>query len=702
MDKRFAIAAFWISAGCYSGVDHAAVDTEGSASSPSGGEGEGETESEGSGGETEGSEVGPDPGRVTLHRLNRVEYNNTIRDLFWGLDIAPADQFPSDDHSFGFDNIADTLNVTPLLFELYERAAENTLDAAFAAVGGGEGQHVEAEDVGGSVGSASGAFWNLTSDGEIATTIDIGTAGAHEIRVLAAGQQGGPDLPHMVVTLDGLEVGAFDVSATSDAPAEYVVEAELDAGAHALAVSFTNDYYDEPTGADRNLLVDWIDVVPLDGGGGGGDIRANILVCEPEAGAEDACNRDIIETFAERAWRRPVTAAEVDALAVFVDHGVAEGGTWEDGIKLALKAVLVSPHFIYRVEIDPEPESTVAHPLSDYELASRLSYFLWSSMPDDALFDAARAGDLSDPDAIEEQVRRMVQSPKAQALVANFAGQWLYTRALGSDLVKDYQTYPEWDEDLRDAMRQEMELFIGTFVTEGRSLTELLTSKRTFVNDRLATHYGLPAVGGEQFVEVSLDGQPRKGLLTTAGLMAVLSHPNVTSPVKRGKWVLEQLLCIEPPPPPADVETTVDPSFDEGPMRERLEQHREDPSCAACHALMDPVGLALENYDGVGVWREMEGPWPIDASGELPPPVGGTFDDALQMVEHIANSEQFAECTTEKALIYGLGRGLESEDDIFLEEITAKFIEGGLRLEDLLVEITISDVFRMRRGEPQE
>jgi hypothetical protein len=702
MDKRVAIAALLFASGCYSGLDRAAVDTDGAATAPSGGEGDNAaTESEGSGGETEGTDVGPDPGRVTLHRLNRAEYNNTIRDLFYGLDVSPADQFPSDDHSFGFDNIADTLNITPLLFELYERAAENTLDDAFAAVGGGEAQRFEAEVVGSAVGSeCCGGFWNLSSNGEIATTVDVAAGGAHEIRVRAAGQQAGPELPNMLVSVDGLEVGSFDVTATSDAPEEVAIEVELDAGAHAISLAFTNDYYDATSGADRNLLVDWFDVAPLDGGGT--DIRSKILVCEPTPGAEDACNREIVQTFAERAWRRPLTAGEVDSLVLFVAEGLAQGGTWEDGIKLALQAALLSPHFLYRVEIDPDPESTIPHPVTDWELASRLSYFVWSSMPDDELFAAAKAGELSDPQVLEEQVRRMVASPKAQALVANFAGQWLYTRAVSSDLVKDYQTYPDWDDELRDAMRVEMELFIGTFVQDGRSLAELLTAKSTFVNDRLAAFYGLPPVGTDEFVEVSLEGQPRKGLLTTAGLMSVLSHPNVTSPVKRGKWIVEQLLCIEPPPPPPGVEATVDPSFEDGPMRQRLEQHREDATCAACHQLMDPVGLALEHYDGVGAWRDTEGPWPIDASGELPPPIGGEFDDALQMVELIAKSEEFARCTTEKAMIYGLGRGLESEDDIFVDEISARFVEGGLRLEDLIVEITLSDVFRNRRGEPQE
>ena len=687
-------------AGCYTGVHPDAGGTDSSASGPDSGEG-GDGD-DGTGTDSDG-EADIDPGRVTLHRLNRAEYNNTIRDLFFGLDVSPADQFPADDHSLGFDNIADSLNVTPLLFELYERAADTTLEEALrVATDPGQVQRHEAETIGSDVGAeCCDGFWNLSSAGEIEAAVDIETEGTYELRIAAAGQQAGPELPNMAVRVDGLDQGSFDVDAELPTAAEYVVEISLAAGTHIVTMEFTNDFYDAGTGDDRNLLIDYLDVVPLDGPVDGSEIRDMILVCEPEGSDDEDCNREIIETFVERAWRRPVTDDELDGLALFVDQGIAEGGTWEDGIILALKAALVSPHFIFRVELDPDPESPEPHPLSEWELASRLSYFLWSSMPDDDLFAAARSGDLTDPAEIEAQVRRMLKSPKANALVANFAGQWLYTRALTTDLVKDYQTYPEWDEELLDSMRGEMEHFIQTFVSDGRDLRELLTAKNTFVNDRLAQFYGLAPVGTDDFVEVSTMGQPRKGILTQAGLMSVLSHPNVTSPVKRGKWILEQLLCIEPPPPPPGVEATVDPSFDEGPMRQRLEQHREDPSCAVCHAQLDPVGLALENYDGVGAWRDMEGPWEIDASGEMPSPLEGSFNNALEMAEFIAASEQFAHCTTEKALIYGLGRGLSDEDEEQVAAIATGFAEGGMQLEELFVQIALSDVFRMRRGEPQ-
>lgn len=680
--------------GCYSGLDVDAAPSAGADSSEdsagSGGDGDGDGGSDDAG----GVDADADPGRVTLHRLNRAEYNNTIRDLFYGLDVAPADVFPADDHSFGFDNIADALNTTPLLIELYERAADQVLDAAFAAPAG-EAVRVEAESVGSTVGAeCCGGFWNLSSNGTIDVTVEAEADGDYTLVVRAAGQAGGgaPE-PNMVVSVDGLEQGAFDITGTVEAPEDLELDVTLAAGTHIVSVEFTNDTYDADAGIDTNLLVDYVDLLPPVGEGG---VFDQLVQC---AEGEVGCTEETVRRFAERAWRRPITDVELGSLVEFVDSAQSEGDSWEDGLRLAMKAAILSPHFVFRVELDPQPDSLEPHPLSDYELASRLSYFLWSSMPDDALFAAAKAGGLNDPDAIAEQVERMLADPKAEALAENFAGQWLYTRALNEELVKDSQTYPEFDTVLREDMRTEMELLITAVIREGRGLDELFTGKETFVNDRLAAFYGLPPVGTDDFVRVSLEGTPRKGLLTTGGLMAVLAHPNVTSPIKRGKWVVEQLLCIEPPPPPPDVEATVDPSFEEGPMRERLAKHREDPSCAACHELMDPVGLAFEHYDGVGAWRETEGPYEIDPSGTLP--IGGDFGDALEMVDLIAQSDEFSHCVAEKVLLYGLGRGIESYDDDVIAEAADAFASSGYQLNTLLIGLATSDNFRMRRGEAQ-
>lgn len=681
--------------GCYSGVtaDAAATGADSTAGTDSSASGE---ESEGSGGGSDdsgGEDADADPGRVTLHRLNRAEYNNTIRDLFYGLDISPADVFPADDHSFGFDNIADALNTSPLLVELYERAAGQVLDAAFAAPSG-EAERIEVESIGSDVGAeCCGGFWNLSTNGTIEVPVNAEADGDYIVVVRAAGQDGPGPSPNMVVSVDGLEQGSFEVTGTAAAAEDHEVEVTLDAGTHTVTVEFTNDTYDPDMGIDTNLLVDYVDVLPPAGEGG---VFDQLVQCaEGEAGCTDAT----VRRFGERAWRRPLTDDELASLVSFVGAAQDDGESWEDGLKLAMTAVLLSPHFTFRVELDPEPESLEPHLLGDYELASRLSYFLWSSMPDDALFELASQGGLNEPGVIEAQVERMLADPKSRALAENFAGQWLYTRALTEELVKDPETYPDFTTVLREDMRTEMELLIAAVIEEGRGLDELFTSKETFVNDRLAAYYGLPPVGTDEFVRVSLEGTPRRGLLTSGGLMSVLAHPNVTSPVKRGHWVVAQLLCIEPPPPPPDAETTVDPSFDEGPMRERLAKHREDPACAACHELMDPVGLAFEHYDGMGAWREMEGPYDIDPSGTLP--IGGDFEDALQMVELIATSDEFSHCVAEKVLLYGLGRGVENYDDDIIGEAAEAFSASGYQLETLIVGLATSDNFRMRRGEAQ-
>jgi Protein of unknown function (DUF1592)/Protein of unknown function (DUF1588)/Protein of unknown function (DUF1587)/Protein of unknown function (DUF1595)/Protein of unknown function (DUF1585) len=514
-------------------------------------------------GETSGDTGEPgelDPGRVTMHRLTNAEYDNTIRDLFYGLDVHPAAEFPADEVSLGFDNIADVQSVTPVLFELYDRAAEQTIALALAS-----------------------------------------------------------------------------------------------------------------------------------------SVRDQILTCQPAPGAEAACADEILRAFGKRAWRRPLADPEVERLVALVQEAVVAGNDFSQGIALGLQTLLVSPHFVFRVELDPNPHSLVPHALTDHELAARLSYFVWSTMPDDELTTRADAGTLNDPDVLAAQVRRMLQDERAEALVDDFAGQWLYLRNLGYDLAKDYTTFPEFDAELQASMRTEAEMFFRTFIHEGRSLQELLTAEDTFVDARLAEHYGLPAPQGQGFQRVSLAGLPRRGLLTQPGLLSVLSHAAVTSPVKRGKWVLEQLMCIHPPPPPPGVEVPPLPPGEGGTMRDQLEQHRADPTCAACHQLMDPIGLGLEHYDAIGRYRELDSGQPIDASGTLP--TGETFDDALGMVGLLASGDGFAACTARKTLTYALGRETVVSDEPYLDEIEADFQAADMTLEGLLVAVVTNDTFRTRRGE---
>jgi len=477
----------------------------------------------------------------------------------------------------------------------------------------------------------------------------------------------------------------------------------LTAGAHTVTVEFTNDFFDAEAGADRNLYVDWIDVEGL-ATVGPDSVRNKLLLCDPEVDGEDACARQVLETFVPRAWRRPTTPAEIESLLALAAGVQADAGSWEDGIRVALKAALVSPHFIFRVEIDPEPDTLTPHPLGDYEVASRLSYLMWSSMPDADLFARAAAGELSDPAVLRSEVARMLADDRASALVANFFGQWLWVRALSDPLSKDYELFPLFNTDLQASMVTETNLFLQTFVREDRSMQDLLVAEETFIDAPLAELYGLPApatseVDENGFARVAFDGAPRRGLLTQGGLMSVLSHPNVTSPVRRGKWVLEQLLCMPPPAPPPGVEVPpVEPS-EGGTMREQLEQHRADPACAACHNLMDPLGLALEHYSAIGAYRELDAGMAIDVAGVLPD--GTAFDGALEMSTLIADHDDFARCTVRKAMTYALGRDVAVADVPYIDEIMDDFYADGMTLEALLAAVVTNDTFTMRHGEAE-
>ncbi|MBK8237388.1 MAG: DUF1592 domain-containing protein [Deltaproteobacteria bacterium] len=690
------MGALALASGCYTGVGEGRAEgqAEGGSTGLTGAAEAGGSDGDSTGGGAEAQ----DPGRVTLHRLNRAEYDNTMRDLFWGLDVSPAENFPADDHSFGFDNIADVLSVTSLLFDLYERAVDGVLDAAFTSTGGGETVRGEAEGGTATGGSTLGDAWLLSTTGTVTLPFEVATAGDYTVRVRAWQQAAGPEDAELELTVDGVAHGTTAVAATVDAPGVYEFAVTLDAGTRSISAGFTNDYYDMATSADRNLAVDWIELEAPGGPGGATDVRAKLLTCEPVAGSEATCAREILAAFAPRAWRRPLAPGELDELVALTQSALDEGDGFEDALRHALKAVLLSPYFVFRVEIDPDPESTTPHPVDDYELASRLSYFLWSSMPDDELFAVAEAGTLGDPEVMAEQVVRMIDDERAEALMANFAGQWLYIRAVQPDIVKDALLFPDYDPELNVAMRTEMELFFRSFVTERRSLRELLTAEESFVDARLAGLYGVPAPAGTGFSPVSLAGANRRGILTMAGLMTVLSHPQTSSPVKRGKWVLEQLLCAPPPPPPPNVSPVPAEPLPDASVREQLEEHRKNPSCAGCHNLIDPLGLGLEHYDPIGAYRTSDGGKPVDASGNLPD--GTTFQDGLEMVTLLSTRDDFTRCTVQHAATYALGRGMGDADAPYIDEILANAEEGGFALEDLALAIATSDIFRMRQ--PQE
>ena len=545
----------------------------------------------------------PDPGRVTIRRLNRAEYNNTIRDLV-GVDFQPAADFPADDTGYGFDNIGDVLSVSPVLMEKYLAAAEAILNAAF--------------------GSA-----DATNDASGVTTLRTNAAYR---RIMLCRPEVGPERK-------------------------------------------------SPTWPGRGAK----------------------KTTSPQSGAAPSktdCARKIIANFASRAFRRPVTPEEQKRLMTLFESAAAESGTFDDAIRVVLEAVMVSPQFLFRGDVQPGPDNAQAiHPVDDYALASRLSYFLWSSMPDEDLIAPAARGTLRR--SLNVQVKRMLKDPKAHALVENFAGQWLQLSNVKL-AAPDRKEFPAFDESLRAAMQKETELFFECICRENRSVLEFIDADYSFLNQKLAQLYGIAGVEGDQFRRVALTGSQRGGLLTQSSILTITSNSTRTSPVKRGKWVLENILGAPPPPPPPNV-----PELKEGkealtgPLRHRMEQHRSDPNCASCHARMDPIGFGFENFDAIGAWRDREGEFAIDASGKLVSGESFTGPAELKTLLLHQKRDDFIRCLTEKMLTYALGRGLEYYDKCAVERIAKNLAKDHYRFDTLIMEIVRSTPFQLRRGESQ-
>lgn len=635
-----------------------------------------------------------DPGRVTMHRLNKVEYNNTVRDLL-GTKLTPADDFPADDISYGFDNISDVLTTSPLHVELYERSAELLIDEAMSLPTTATTTQTEAETLSGSAGAATAEAWNLYSSGEVGSAVPFPTKGEYKISARVWGDQAGPDPARANFLVGGVPFGPFDVAVTEANPIVIETTAVIEPGNKQVAVEFINDYYDEVAMADRNLYVDWIKVEGPLNQPGKNEQRDRIVICDLATG--EACVKQILTEFGRRAWRRPLTDAELSGLMKLVALGEQQGDGVEGGLKVALRAILTAPYFVFRVEKDPDPQSLMPHPLDAFELASRLSYFLWSSTPDDALLDAAEDGSLLDVGELKKHVDRMLDDPRSEGFVESFAGQWLYTRAL-DDHEPDYVVYPTYNEAIAAAMKKETKLFFREFLHSDRGMDELLTADFTFANDTLAAYYGLPPVGSEEHQMVSFKDEPRKGVLTQGSLLTVTSHPTRTSPVKRGKWVLTQLLCSKPADPPPGVEGLMPEAMPSGTLRDLLEQHRANPVCASCHDVMDPLGFGLESYDGVGLFRtEDTGGFPIDSSGELP--TGEKFGGALEMADIIAADPRYSSCVTRQLFTFALGRGTDPRDQEYLDYMTQEFTAQGSKLRDLIKLVVTSEPFRLRRGE---
>ncbi len=649
-----------------------------------------------------------DPGRVTLRRLNRTEYNHTIRDLV-GVDFQPAKDFPSDDvDGEGFDNNGDVLSMPPILMEKYLSAAEDVMAKAIvvntkAVV---ETHLLDATQFKG-YGGVNGSDLAMGSSGEAFAEINIDRPGRYQIRTWAWAQQAGPEKAKIGVSLAGKRLKDFDIHGEHGKPGKVEFEHALGKGTNKIGIAFLNDFYQpeakDPAQRDRNLFLRSVELIgPLDAKPPSlPDSHIRLFVDHPDRGTpkRDAA-RKIIEAFATQAFRRPVESQEVDKLLTMFDLADRNKETFERSVQLALTGALINPYFLFRVEQDrPGKGEHQAYALNDWEIASRLSYFLWSSMPDDALFAAAREGKLGDPVELERQVKRMLADPKSRALVDNFAAQWLQLRDLYT-IKPDEKIFPEFKDDLRRAMYEEVAAHFEHVMRADRPILELLDADYTFVNERLAKHYGMSGVSGEAFQKVSVDRTQRGGLLTAAGVLTLTSDPTRSSPVKRGKWVLMNVLGTPPPPPPPVVPDLEEAEKHAGgkklSMREKMALHSTDPICASCHKRMDPLGFGLENFDALGRWRSEHDGTKIDASGVLPD--GSTFNGPAELRTVLAGKkDQFVHCITEKMLIYALGRGLEYTDACSIKGITDALAKDEYRFSSLVLAITRSVPFGYRR-----
>jgi hypothetical protein len=690
----------------------------------------------------------PNPGRTeTFRRLNRTEYRNAIRDLL-ALDIDVAPLLPSDSASFGFDNVT-VGNLSPTLLESYVTAAEKISRLAVGrpglSVGGStvrikpditqEG-HIEGLPIGTRGGALVSHVFPL--NGEYDITIRLardrnehieGLLEAHDIELIVDDVRAGL---FTIEPIKAVEGPASDAPSHENLDAHLKVRLPVTAGPHDIAVTFPKkpfllletgrqpyeahfNYYRHPR---LQPAVYEISVVGPYNAAGAGDTpsRRKIFVCQPTSPKnEDGCAKKILLTVMRRAYRRPVTDADLKKPFELYSTAKAEDG-FDGGIEMGLSAVLTSPEFLFRIERDPASAANAAtagkpagaYNISDLELATRLSFFLWSSIPDDELLDVAVRGDLDKPAVLEKQVKRMLADPKSESLVSNFASQWLHLRNLDT-ITPDMRLFPDFDDNLRQAFRQETEMLVDSVIRENRSALDLLRANYTFLNERLAKHYGIPNIYGTRFRKVTFEddaassksaddiARRRGGLLRQGSILMVTSYTTRTSPVIRGKWILDNVLGVPPPPPPPNV-----PALDDvktvkkhAPVRERLAEHRKNPTCAGCHRLMDPVGFALENYDAVGRWRTLDGGEPIDASGALFN--GAEFRGVAGLQKAILDRpDLFVTTLTEKLLTFAIGRGVAYYDAPAIRKIVRDASTQDYRFSSIVMGVVNSMPFRMR------
>ena len=665
----------------------------------------------------------PNPGRTeTFRRLTRTEYQNAIRDLL-ALEIDAVELLPKDEASYGFDNVT-VGDLSPTLLDRYISASQKISRAAIGALrrsAGGDTFRIRAdltqeEHVEGlPIGTRGGALipYTFPRDGEYEVQIRLTRDRNEEIEGLRA--------PHeLELLLDRERVKLFTVMPPSDKNYEQVDQGlklrfPVTAGPHQLGVTFLKtpsallETKRQPYQAHFNMhrhprIGPAIYQVSINGpyaakGPGDTPSRRRVFVCQPTSPSEEeGCAERILSALMRRAYRRPVTSVDLQKpMGFYKESRRAEG--FDAAIETALSAVLVSPQFLFRVEQDPSGVApNAAYRLSDLELASRLSFFLWSSIPDEELLKTAERGKLSEPGMLEQQVRRMLADPRSRSLVSHFAGQWLYLRNLES-ATPDLRLFPDFDDNLRQAFRQETELFFESVLREDRNVLDLLKSDYTYLNERLAKHYGIPNVYGSRFRRVVLDKDSKRGgLLRQGSILTVTSYANRTSPVIRGKWVLENIIGTPPPPPLPNVPTLKDNTVSATlSVRERLAEHRANAVCASCHDMMDPVGFSLENFDAVGRWRTLEEGKPIDITGGLPD--GNTFQGVAGLEQGLLNRpELFVGTLTEKLLTYALGRGVEHYDAPAVRKIVRDAKTREFRFSSVILGVVSSTPFKMRRS----
>ena len=686
----------------------------------------------------------PDPGRITARRLNKTEYNNTIRDLL-AVDIRPAENFPNDEAAFGFDNIADALSLSPVLLEKYLHAAEQAVRTAVfgAAKLKPASAHYSApvripvlpkdlhhyDESGLSLHHAFHVLHRFPVDGE------------YSFRLVMNGHRPDQTMPVTpAFYIDSKLIQSFEYDGTDLEGQVIEVRAKMTAGEHLLSATYLKNYHGLPpkyngpepsqrkdfmklsgargklTPADEELLKKYGTKIKLDrvevrvdnryesidiGGpftqaeGPSVASQRAVFVCSQQT---PACAQTILSSFTRKAFRRPVTTAEVAPYLKLYALARRHGDSHAEGVATALQGILVSPHFLFRVERDRGPNGKQPFAeVSNHELASRLSYFLWSSMPDAALA-AASKGTLRQPAVLAAQVQRMLRDPKATALVENFTGQWLQYRNV--DVMKpDIEKFPDFDESLRSSMKRETELFLENLIRQDGSVMEILDAKHSYLNERLARFYGVPGVTGPEFRRVDMSKTNRGGgILAHGSMLTISSYSTRTSPVLRGKWIMENLLNAPPPPPPPAVPALDDTHVGKSAsLRQQMEAHRKNPACASCHSRMDPLGFGLENFDAVGAWRTKDGDFPIDPSGVLPS--GKSFQGPDELKTLLKEDRAaFVRGMTEKLLTYSLGRGLERYDKPVVAGIAAKLSARNYRFSALVLEIVNSLPFQMRRA----